>query len=88
MGRTQMSKKMMWTPPTNLNAPIPPMDYVYRWVRLAAIKSKSKRKKLGISFVRLIELKSKKRYPFIHIKYLGKCVGVGGVALIKIKRIN
>jgi hypothetical protein len=77
-----MSEKMIWTPPTNLNAPIPPKGYEYRWARLETIKSKKKRKKLGFSIVRKIKLKDKKRYPFIHIKYLGKCVGVGGLVLI------
>jgi hypothetical protein len=80
-----MSGKMIWTPPSNLNAPIPPKGYEYRWARLETLKSKNKRKKLGFSFVRLIKLKTKKRYPFIHIKYLGKCVGVGGLVLIKRK---
>jgi hypothetical protein len=82
-----MSEKMIWTPPTNLNAPIPPKGYEYRWTRLETIKSKKKRKKLGFSIVRKIKLKDKKRYPFIHIKYLGKCVGVGGLVLIARKEV-
>jgi hypothetical protein len=77
-----MNNKMIWTPPTNLNAPIPPKGYEYRWARWETIRSKNKRKKLGFSIVRKIKLKNKKRYPFIHIKYLGKCVGVGGLVLI------
>ena len=56
-----MSEKMIWTPPTNLNAPIPPKGYEYLWARWETIRSKNKRKKLGVSFVRKIKLKDKKR---------------------------
>ena len=77
-------KKMIWTPPINLNSPVPPMNYVYRWTRMKNL-SKRKRRKLGFSFVRLSQLKTKKRYPFIHIKNFGKCIGAGGLVLIKMK---
>ena len=82
MGRAKM-KKMIWTPPINLNSPVPPMNYVYRWTRMKNL-SKRKRKKFGFSFVRLIKLK-KKNYPSIHIKNFGRCIGFGGLVLIKMK---
>jgi hypothetical protein len=76
---------MIWTPPINFNAPIPPKDYIYRWIRLETIKLKNKRKP-GFSFVRLNKIKNKRNYPWIYIKNLGKCVGIEGLALIKIKK--
>ena len=78
---------MIWTPPINLNAPIPPKDYIYRWIRLETIKLKNKRKrKFDFSFVRLNKIKNKRNYPWIYIKNLGKCIGIEGLALIKIKK--
>jgi hypothetical protein len=81
-----MNEKMIWTPPT-LSAPIPPKDYVYRWARLETFNLKYKKRKF-VSFVRLNKLKHKKRYPWIYIKKFGKCVGIEGLALIKIKISN
>ena len=76
---------MIWTPPINLDAPIPPKNYIYRWIRLETIKLKTKRK-TKFSFVRLNKIKNKRNYPWIYIKNLGKCVGIEGLALIKIKK--
>ena len=76
---------MIWTPPINLDAPIPPKNCVYRWIRLETIKLKNKRKP-SFSFVRLNKIKNKRNYPWIYIKNLGKCVGIEGLALIKIKK--
>jgi len=82
-----MNNRMVWTPPTSLHAPIPPKGYSYRWVRLETIKLRKIRKKFNFSLVRLIKLK-KKNYPSIHIKNFGRCVGVAGLVLAKIKNIR
>jgi hypothetical protein len=77
---------MIWKSQYILDAPIPPKNYTYRWMRLETIKLKNKKRKFGFSFVRLNKLKNKIRYPWIYIKNLGKCVGIQGLVLIKIKK--
>jgi hypothetical protein len=76
---------MIWKSTYRLDAPTPPKNYIYRWLRLETTKLKNKRK-FGFSFVRLNKLKNKRNYPWIYIKNLGKCVGIEGLALIKIKK--
>ncbi len=69
-----------WTPPKEyLDPPQPPKHYRYVWLRL------NDRTKSKYPLVRHKELKNKKRYPFIYIKHYGKCVGIAGLILAKIK---
>ena len=69
-----------WTPPTDyLDPPEPPRHYRYVWIRF------NSRTKFKYPLVRHKKLKNKKRFPFIYIKHYGKCVGVGGLTLAKIK---
>ena len=68
-----------WTPPLYLDPPEPPRHYRYVWIRF------NSRTKFKYPLVRHKKLKNKKRFPFIYIKHYGKCVGVGGLILAKIK---
>ena len=69
-----------WTPPKEyLDPPQPPKHYRYVWLRLNG------RTKIKYPLVRHRQLKNKKRYPFIYIKHYGKCVGIAGLILAKIK---
>jgi len=76
---------MIWKSTHRLDAPTPPKNYTYRWLRMETIKLKNKRK-FNFSFVRLNKLKNKIRYPWIYIKNFGKCVGIQGLVLIKMKK--
>lgn len=70
-----------WTPPKEyLDSPIPPKNYRYVWLRF-----NKRTKKFMYPLVRYRELKNKERFPFIYIKHYGKCVGIEGLTLAKIK---
>lgn len=70
-----------WTPPkVYLDPPIPPKNYRYVWLRF-----NKRTKKFMYPLVRYRELKNKERFPFIYIKHYGKCVGIEGLTLAKIK---
>ena len=69
-----------WIPPTeHLNPPQPPKNYRYVWLRFNG------RTKFKYPLVRYRQLKNRKRFPFIYIKHYGKCVGIAGLILAKIK---
>ncbi len=69
-----------WTPPKEyLDPPIPPKHYRYVWLRFDG------KTKFKYPLVRHRKIKNKKRYPFIYIKHYGKCVGIAGLILAKIK---
>ena len=68
-----------WTPPLYLDPPEPPRHYRYVWIRF------NSRTKFKYPLVRHKKLKNKKRFPFIYIKHYGKCVGIEGLTLAKIK---
>jgi len=44
-----------------------------------------KTKKFKYPLVRHKQLKNRKRFPFIYIKHYGKCVGIEGLTLAKVK---
>jgi hypothetical protein len=70
-----------WTPPTDhLDPPQPPKHYRYVWLRFD-----SRTKKFKYPLVRHRQLKNRKRFPFVYIKHYGKCVGIEGLTLAKIK---
>ena len=69
-----------WTPPTDhLDPPQPPKNYRYVWLAFNG------RTKFKYPLVRYRKLKNRKRFPFIYIKHYGKCVGIAGLILAKIK---
>ena len=68
-----------WTPPVHLDMPQPPRHYRYVWMRFDSLT------KFKHPLVRHKKLKNKKRFPFIYIKHYGKCVGIEGLTLAKIK---
>jgi len=74
--------KKIWTPKTTLEPPIPPKGYKYRWLRR---ECKKFYKKIKYKPVRLKDLKNGLLYPTINIGRWGKCIGVAGLLLIKIK---
>ena len=78
---------MKYFSPYKLDVPTPPKNYIYRWIRTEIFNLKNKKRKF-VSFVRLNKLKNKERYPWIYIKNIGKCVGIEGLALCKIKKLN
>ena len=78
---------MKWSSSYRLDAPIAPKNYIYRWIRLETFNLKYKKRKF-VSYVRLNKLKHKARYPWIYIKNVGKCVGIEGLVLCKIKIAN
>jgi len=72
----------IWTQQTTLEPPIPPKGYKYRWLRREV---KKLYKKIKYKPVRLKDLKDGFIYPTINIGRWGKCVGVAGLLLVKIK---
>lgn len=71
----------VWTPPKSyLELPKPPKNYKYVWIRFNI-----KTKKLEYQLVRHKQLKNKNRFPFVYIKNYGKCVGIKGLTLAKVK---
>jgi hypothetical protein len=76
-----MEEMKAWTPPTDhLSLPKPPRHCKYVWLRFDI-----KTKKFKYPLVRHKQLKNKKRFPFIYIKHYGKCVGIEGLTLAKVK---
>jgi len=79
--------KKIWKMPATLDLPLPPKGYIYRWLRTdwLRIKNKKIKKKKKFKPVRLKDLKNKKLYPSINLGRWGKCVGIGGLLLVKIR---
>ncbi len=73
-------KMKAWTPPDYLSLPKPPRHCKYVWLRFDI-----KTKKFKYPLVRHKQLKNRKRFPFIYIKHYGKCVGIEGLTLAKVK---
>jgi len=73
----------IWTPPTTLELPQPPKGYKYRWLRREA---KKLYRKINYKPVRFKDLKDGYVYPTINVGRWGKCIGVIGLLLIKIKK--
>ena len=70
-----------WTKPKEyLDLPRPPRHYKYVWL-IFGIKTK----KFKYPLVRHKQFKNRTRFPFVYVKNYGKCVGVEGIVLAKIK---
>ncbi len=74
-----------WIPPTTLELPQPPKGYIYRWLKMA---DKEHRKKIKFKPVHSKSLEDPDVYPTINVGRWGKCIGVHGLLLIKIKKKN
>jgi len=75
--------KNIWTAPTTLESPQPPKGYKYRWLRT---ENKEYRKKIKFKPVHSKSLKDGNIYPTINVGRWGKCIGIKGLLLIKIKK--
>jgi hypothetical protein len=71
-----------WMPPTTLELPQPPKGYKYHWLRT---ENKKFRKKIKFKPVHYKNLKDPNTYPTINVGRWGKCIGIQGLLLIKIK---
>ena len=69
-------------PPTTLELPQPPKGYKYRWLRREA---KKLYKKINYKPVHSKSFKDPDTYPTINVGRWGKCIGMVGLLLIKIK---
>ena len=72
----------IWMPPTTLELPQPPKGYKYRWLRREA---KKLYRKIKFKPVHSKSFKDPDTYPTINVGRWGKCVGLQGLLLIKIK---
>jgi len=75
--------KNIWTAPSTLEPPQPPKGYKYRWLRT---ENKEYRKKIKFKPVHSKSLKDGNIYPTINVGRWGKCIGIKGLLLIKIKK--
>lgn len=71
-----------WMPSTTLELPQPPKGYKYHWLRT---ENKKFRKKIKFKPVHYKSLKDPNTYPTINVGRWGKCIGLHGLLLIKIK---
>jgi len=74
--------RKIWMPPTTLELPQPPKGYKYHWLRT---ENKKFRKKIKFKPVHYKSLKDPNTYPTINVGRWGKCIGLHGLLLIKIK---
>ena len=74
--------RKIWMPPTTLEIPQPPKGYKYRWLRT---ENKEFRKKIKFKPVHSKSFKDPDIYPTINVGRWGKCIGMSGLLLIKIK---
>jgi len=74
--------RKIWMPPTTLEIPQPPKGYKYHWLRT---ENKEFRKKIKFKPVHSKSFKDSDIYPTINVGRWGKCIGVSGLLLIKIK---
>jgi len=74
--------RKIWMPPTTLELPQPPKGYKYHWLRT---ENKKFRKKIKFKPVHYKSLKDPDTYPTINVGRWGKCIGMSGLLLIKIK---
>ena len=74
--------RKIWMPPTTLEIPQPPKGYKYRWLRT---ENKEFRKKIKFKPVHSKSFKDPDTYPTINVGRWGKCIGMSGLLLIKIK---
>ena len=74
--------RRVWIPQTALEPPIPPKGYKYRWLRR---ECKKLYKKIKYKPVRFKDLKDGLLYPTINVGRWGKCIGIAGLLLVKIK---
>ena len=89
--RDLQARKTVWSPPRQLDAPVPPEGFKYRWLRAelqgqADDKNITSRLREGYELVREDELSAedKMKYPAMSEgKYKGT-IGVGGLLLAKI----
>lgn len=89
--RDLQARKTVWSPPRQLDAPVPPEGFKYRWLRAelqgqADDKNITSRLREGYELVRQDELSAedKMKYPAMSEgKYKGT-IGVGGLLLAKI----
>ena len=81
-----------WTPPSSLDAPVPPQGYSHRWVRTSANGFEdpgnvSKKLREGWEFVRADTLKSEigeNDFPVIQLGQHAGLIGIGGLVLARI----
>jgi hypothetical protein len=74
--------RKIWMPPTTLEIPQPPKGYKYHWLRT---ENKKFRKKIKFKPVHSKSFKDPDTYPTINVGRWGKCIGMSGLLLIKIK---
>ena len=74
--------RKIWMPPTTLEIPQPPKGYKYHWLRT---ENKEFRKKIKFKPVHSKSFKDSDTYPTINVGRWGKCIGMSGLLLIKIK---
>lgn len=90
--RSKDLRKKVWTPPSSLDAPPPPMGFHHRWIRAETMgfqdtANVSKKLREGYELVRAEELKSQigeNDYPVISEGKHAGVVGVGGLLLARI----
>jgi hypothetical protein len=90
--RSKNLRKKDWTPPSSLDAPVPPNGYLHRWIRAESMGFQdtaniSKRLREGYELVRADELKNQigeNDYPVISEGKHEGVIGVGGLLLARI----
>jgi len=90
--RQKLARKKDWTPPSSLDAPVPPQGYAHRWVRTSANGFEdpgnvSKKLREGWEFVRADTLKSEigeNDFPVIQLGQHAGLIGIGGLVLARI----
>ena len=80
--KSEYTIRKVWMPPTTLEIPQPPKGYRYHWLRT---ENKELRKKIKFKPVHHKSLKNPYTYPTINVGRWGKCIGVHGLLLIKVK---
>ena len=80
--KEEYTMQKIWMPPTTLELPQPPKGYKYRWLRREA---KKLYRKIKFKPVHSKSFKDPDTYPTINVGRWGKCVGLQGLLLIKIK---
>ena len=80
--KEEYTMQKIWMPPTTLELSQPPKGYKYRWLKT---ENKEYRKKIKFKPVHSKSFKDPDTYPTINVGRWGKCIGIQGLLLIKIK---